>query len=171
MLRAGTVCRPLDFRSILMSQQTVPARPTAAFVGASWVALIIALLAFGVGLWNAELDPSEKGFLGTLLLLGLFAAIAVQKSVRDRSEGVPVTGIFLGLSWAMVLTSLVLVAVSLGNAPLELSEKGFFGLAFTMALFSVVAVQKNVRDLAAAGPAPVAPKPAVEPDAQANVWQ
>ena len=98
-----------------MSQQPVPARPTAAFVGASWVALVIALLAFGVGLWNAKLDPAEKGFLGTLLLLGLFSAIAVQKSVRDRSEGVPVTGIFLGLSWAMVLTSLVLVGHGAGQ--------------------------------------------------------
>ena len=154
-----------------MSLNPVPARPTAAFVGASWVALIIALLAYGVGLWNAELDPSEKGFLGTLLLLGLFSAIAVQKSVRDRAEGVPVTSIFLGLSWAMVLTSLVLVSTALVNAPLELSEKGFFGLSFTMALFSVVAVQKNVRDLAAAGPAPAAPKPVVEPDVKATVWQ
>ena len=98
-----------------MSQIPVPARPTAAFVGASWVALVIALLAYGVGLWNAELDPSEKGFLGTLLLLGLFSAIAVQKSVRDRAEGVPVTGIFLGLSWAMVLTSLVLVSIGAGQ--------------------------------------------------------
>lgn len=154
-----------------MSLNPVPARPTAAFVGASWVALVIALLAYGVGLWNAELDPAEKGFLGTLLLLGLFSAIAVQKSVRDRAEGVPVTGIFLGLAWAMVLTSLVLVSIALGNAPMELSEKGFFGLSFTMALFSVVAVQKNVRDLAAAGPAPTAPKPQNEPDSKATVWQ
>jgi len=154
-----------------MSQNPVPARPTAAFVGASWVALAIALLAYGVGLWNAELVPSEKGFLGTLLLLGLFSAIAVQKSVRDRAEGVPVTGIFLGLAWGMVLTSLVLVSVALVNAPLELSEKGFFGLSFTMALFSVVAVQKNVRDLAAAGPAPVAPTMPAEPDVKATVWQ
>ncbi|GEK23527.1 inner membrane protein YiaA [Cellulomonas xylanilytica] len=155
-----------------MSQQhPVPARPTAAFVGASWVALCIALLAYGVGLWNAQMDPAEKGFLGTLLLLGLFSAIAVQKSVRDRAEGVPVTGIFLGLSWAMVLTSLVLVSTALADAPLELSEKGFFGLSFTMALFSVVAVQKNVRDLAAAGPAPVTPKLTAEPESTATVWQ
>ena len=153
-----------------MSQTPVPARPTAAFVGASWVALVIAIGAFGIGLWNAKLDPSEKGFLGTLLLLGLFSAIAVQKSVRDRAEGVPVTSIFLGLSWAMVLTSLVLTGTALANAPLELSEKGFFGLGFTMALFAVVAVQKNVRDLAAAGPAPAAPKSA-EPDVPATVWQ
>ena len=70
----------------------------------------------------------------------------------------------------MVLASLVLVTVGLSNANLELSEKGFFGLGFAMALFSVVAVQKNVRDLAASGPAPAVQKPPVEPDPQANVW-
>ncbi|WP_315094426.1 inner membrane protein YiaA [uncultured Cellulomonas sp.] len=154
-----------------MSQHPVPARPTAAFVGASWLALVIAVSAFGIGLWNAQMDPSEKGFLGTTLLLGLFSAIALQKSVRDRAEGVPVTAIFLGLSWSMVLVSLVLVTAGLSDAPLELSEKGFFGLGFTMALFSVVAVQKNVRDLAAAGPAPAPTTKPAEPDVHATVWQ
>ena len=157
-----------------MSQPPVPARPTAAFVGASWLALVISVAAFGIGLWNAEMELSEKGFYGTVMLLGLFSAIAVQKSVRDRAEGVPVTGIFLGLSWAMVVTSLVLMATGLSNADLELSEKGFFGLGFAMALFSVVAVQKNVRDLAASGPAPAAapalPHPTAEPDIQTTVW-
>lgn len=152
----------------MTQQQTVPARPTAAFVGASWVALIISVSAFAVGLWNAEMLLSEKGFYLTLLLLGLYSAIALQKSVRDRAEGVPVTGIFLGLSWSMVLISLLLVAVGLANASLALSEKGFYGLGYTMALFSVIAVQKNIRDLAAAGPAP-RPAPA-EQDVQATVW-
>jgi len=153
-----------------MSQHTVPARPTAAFVGASWVALLISVGAFGIGLWNAEMELSEKGFYGTLLLLGLFSAIALQKSVRDRAEGVPVTGIFLGLSWSMVIISLVLVATGLGNSTLELSEKGFFGLGYAMALFSVVAVQKNVRDLAASAPAATAVPPLPETDVQATVW-
>ena len=155
-----------------MSQQPVPARPTAAFVGASWVALVIALTAFAVGLWNADMLLSEKGFYGSLLLLGLYSAIALQKSVRDRAEGIPVTGIFLGLSWSMVLVSLLLVAIGLVNSTLTLSEKGFYGLGYTMALFAVIAVQKNVRDLAAAGPAPQPAKPApVDVDPQAAVWQ
>ena len=155
-----------------MSQQPVPVRPTAAFVGASWVALVIALTAFAVGLWNADMLLSEKGFYGTLLLLGLYSAIALQKSVRDRAEGIPVTGIFLGLSWSMVLVSLLLVAIGLVNSTLTLSEKGFYGLGYTMALFAVIAVQKNVRDLAAAGPAPQPAKPApADVDPQAAVWQ
>lgn len=155
-----------------MSQQSVPARPTAAFVGASWVALVIAISAFAIGLWNAKMELSEKGFYGTLLLLGLYSAIALQKSVRDRAEGVPVTGIFLGLSWSMVLVSLLLVAVGLANANLTLSEKGFYGLGYTMALFAVIAVQKNIRDLAAAGPAPRTPQqPPTDTDPQAAVWK
>jgi len=158
-----------------MSQQIVPARPTAAFIGASWVALVIAVSAFGIGLWNAGMTDSEKGFYLATLLLGLFSAIALQKSVRDRAEGIPVTGIFLGLSWAMVLTSLVMVTVGLVNSGMTLSEKGFYGLAFAMSLFAAVAVQKNVRDLAAAnaaaGPSVVPPRPAVEQDVQATVWQ
>ena len=136
-----------------MSQPAaVPMRPTAAFVGASWFALLLALTCFAVGLWNAGMTLSEKGFYGTVLLLGLFAAVALQKSVRDRIEGIPVTSIFLGLAWAMVLTSIVLMAAGLSNAAMTLSEKGFYGLAFAMALFAAVAVQKNIRDAAAAGP-------------------
>ncbi len=85
------------------------------------------------------------------------------------------TSIFLGLAWAMVLTSLVLVSVGgLANSSMTLSEKGFYGLAFAMSLFSSVAVQKNVRDLAASNaadaPVVVAQRP-IEPDVKATVWQ
>lgn len=124
-------------------------RPTAAFVGASWVALGLGASVFFIGLYNANLLLSEKGFYLTVFLLGLFAAIAVQKSVRDRAEGVPVTGVFLGVSWGMLLAALLLMSIGLWNANMLLSEKGFYGIGFAMSLFAVVAVQKNVRDLAA----------------------
>jgi uncharacterized membrane protein YiaA len=29
----------------------------------------------------------------------LFSAVSLQKSVRDRIEGIPVTGIYYGLCW------------------------------------------------------------------------
>jgi uncharacterized membrane protein YiaA len=35
----------------------------------------------------------------------------------------------------------------LWNAELLLSEKGFYGMSFTLALFSAIAVQKNTRDV------------------------
>jgi len=134
-----------------MTQHT-PTRPTAAFVGASWAALLAGCLAFVVGLWNAHLALSEKGYYLTILLYGLFAAVSLQKSVRDRMEGIPVSGIYFALAWISVGASLVLLGVGLWNATLASSEKGFYAMSFTLAVFAAVAVQKNVRDLAAAGP-------------------
>jgi uncharacterized membrane protein YiaA len=122
--------------------------PTDAFVGASWFALIIGMVSYCVGLWNAEMWLSEKGYYFTLLLFGLFSVISVQKAVRDRLEGVPVTNVYYGISWFTTITSLVLLVIGLWNADLELSEKGFYGMSFTLSLFAAVTVQKNIRDLA-----------------------
>lgn len=130
--------------------QTVPARPTAAFVGASWVALGLGSSLFFIGLYNASMTLAEKGFYLAVFLLGIFAAVSVQKAVRDRAEDVPVTGVYLGVAWSMLLAAVVLLTIGLWNADLLLSEKGFYGIGFAMSLFAVVAVQKNVRDLAAA---------------------
>lgn len=136
-------------KKVMSGQNQQVGRPTMAFVGASWVALGIGVVVYLIGLWNANMTLSEKGFYLAIFLLGLFAAISVQKSVRDRAEGIPVTGVFLGLSWTMLLVSIALLCIGLWNASLLLSEKGFYGIAFVMSLFAVVAVQKNVRDLAA----------------------
>lgn len=43
---------------------------------------------------------------------------------------------------------MLLLGVGLWNATLAMSEKGFYGMAFCLALFSAIAVQKNIRDLA-----------------------
>ncbi len=58
-------------------------------------------------------------------------------------------GIYFALCWLGQGIALVLLAVGLWNAEPALSEKGFFGMAFPFSLFGSVAVQKNVRDLAA----------------------
>lgn len=51
--------------------------------GLSWFSTILAIVLLTVGLWNATLLPSEKGFYAFAFLLSLFAAIAVQKNTRD----------------------------------------------------------------------------------------
>jgi uncharacterized membrane protein YiaA len=122
-------------------------RPTPAFIGASWVALFIGAIAFLVGVWNASMLIHEKGFYVTILLYGLFAAVSLQKSVRDQLQGIPVTFIYFGLCWFSLGATVLLLTVGLWNAPLALSEKGFFGMAFVLSLFAAVAVQKNVRDI------------------------
>lgn len=123
-------------------------RPTGAFIGASWAALFVGALVYLVGLWNAQMQLNEKGYYFTLLMYGLFSAVSLQKSVRDRLEGIPVTGIYYGLCWVSLLLAVLLLAIGLWNATLAPSEKGFYAMAFLLSLFGAVAVQKNIRDVA-----------------------
>jgi len=102
-----------------------------AFVAASWVALATGAIGFIIGLWRAEMQLNEKGFYFTLLLFGLFAVVSLQKSVRDRMEGLQVTDIYYSGLW---------------NAELLPSEKGFYAFAFLLSLFGAITVQKNTRD-------------------------
>ena len=130
---------------------TQPYKPTAAFVGASWLALLTGIVAYLIGLYNAGMGWTARGFYFTVLLLGLFAVVSLQKAVRDRLEGVPVTPIYYGLSWLATGASMLLLTIGLWNADMARSEKGFYAMAFVLAMFAAVAVQKNVRDLATAG--------------------
>ncbi|MCE7984797.1 MAG: hypothetical protein DYG89_26795 [Caldilinea sp. CFX5] len=120
--------------------------PSNAFTGASWLALAVGIVGFCVGLWNAEMLLNEKGYFLTLLLYGLFSAVSVQKVVRDRMEGIPVTDVYYGICWASTIISLLLLVIGLWNAPLWLSEKGFYAIAYFLSLFALIAVQKNTRD-------------------------
>jgi len=74
-------------------------KPSNAFIGASWTALVTSMTGYLIGLWHAQMQLNEKGYYFTVLMYGLFSAVAVQKCVRDRLEGVPVTDIFYGISW------------------------------------------------------------------------
>jgi len=121
-------------------------KPSSAFIGISWLALFSGGLAFLIGLWNASMQLNEKGFYLTLLCYGLFAAVSLQKAVRDRLEGIAVTSLYYGLCWLSLGVVLLLMLIGLWNATLLPSEKGFYSMAFLMSLFGAVAVQKNVRD-------------------------
>lgn len=122
-------------------------RPTSAFISASWSALFIGMVSYCIGLWNANMWLNEKGYYFTLLLFGLFSVVSVQKSVRDRQEGLPVTDAYYGISWFTTIASILLLTIGLWNADIELSEKGFYGMSFALSLFAAVAVQKNTRDI------------------------
>ena len=128
-------------------QKVYDQKPTSAFIGASWAVLAIGMISFCVGLWNSDMQLNEKGYYFTILLFGLFSVISVQKAVRDKMEGIPVTEIYYGISWFTTIAAILLLVVGLWNAELELSEKGFYGMSFTLSLFASVAVQKNTRDM------------------------
>lgn len=128
-------------------------KPTNAFIGASWAALFLGTVAYMWGLWNAAMPVYEKGYYFVIIVYGLFSAVSLQKSVRDRMEGIRVTNLYYGLAWVSVLLACSLLVIGLWNATLAPSEKGFYAMAFVMSLFAAVAVQKNVRDVAFFEPA------------------
>lgn len=125
-------------------------KPSGAFVATSWIALGAGMFGFLAGLWRSEMLLNEKGYYFTILMYGLFAAVSVQKSVRDRLEGIPVTDLYYGISWISTILAILLLAVGLWNATLLPSEKGFYAFAYILALFGAITVQKNTRDIQAA---------------------
>ena len=127
--------------------------PSAAFIAASWSAFFIGTAAFIIGLWNAGMALNEKGYYFTVLMFGLFAAVSVQKAVRDQLEAIPVTNLYYGIAWFATILSIVLLTIGLWNADMQKSEKGFYAMSFTLSVFAAIAVQKNTRDLKASKPA------------------
>lgn len=122
-------------------------KSTQAYVIASWIALAAGAAGFLIGLWNAEMGIEEKGYYFTVLAFGLFSAVSVQKSVRDRIEGIPVSNMYYGISWAGIVLAVALLVIGLYNATnIDLSEKGFYGMAYVLAIFGAITVQKNTRD-------------------------
>ncbi|MEO9802682.1 MAG: inner membrane protein YiaA [Reichenbachiella sp.] len=125
-----------------MTQKT-----SSAFIAASWVALGAGIIGYLIGLFRADMLLNEKGYYFTILMFGLFAAVSLQKSVRDKLEGIPVTEIYFGICWFGTILSIVLLIIGLWNADLLPSEKGFYSFAFLLSMFGAITVQKNTRDL------------------------
>lgn len=121
--------------------------PTPAFKGASLAALIIGVSAYLIGLFNAAMELNEKGYYFAILIFGLYASVSLQKAVRDKDEGIPVTNIYYGISWFALIIAIFLMGIGLYNAgSIILSEKGFYAMAFVLSIFAAITVQKNVRD-------------------------
>lgn len=60
---------------------------TSIYYGISWFALIVSILLMAIGLYNAgSIILSEKGFYAMSFVLSLFAAITVQKNIRDTQR-------------------------------------------------------------------------------------
>jgi uncharacterized membrane protein YiaA len=56
---------------------------TGVYYGLAWFCALLSIVLLIIGLWNATLTRSEKGFYAMAFTLSLFAAIAVQKNTRD----------------------------------------------------------------------------------------
>ena len=93
------------------------------------------------------MELNEKGYYFAILIFGLYASVSLQKAVRDKDEGIPVTNIYYGISWFALIIAISLMGIGLYNAgSISLSEKGFYGMAYVLSIFAAITVQKNVRD-------------------------
>lgn len=120
--------------------------PTKSYIFASIAALFIGAGAYGIGLFNADMALNEKGYYLCIILYGLFSVVSLQKTIRDKTEGIATSKIYYSISWASAGISIGLLAIGLFNAELLLSEKGFYAMAYVLSIFAAVTVQKNVRD-------------------------
>ena len=121
-------------------------KPTSAYIGATWGVSIIGLLSYCIGLWNASMELNEKGYYFSILLMGVYAVISLQKAVRDKAEEIKTSEMYYGISWVIVIAALLLLVIGLRNADLLLSEKGFYGISYLLSLFGAITIQKNNRD-------------------------
>mgnify|MGYP005981522839 CR=1 FL=1 len=121
-----------------------------AFNMMSWLALVGGVVVYLIGLWRSGMELNEKGYYFAVVLLGLFASVSLQKTVRDRMEDIPTSHMYYISCVAAFAISVILLAIGLWNAELLPSEKGFYAIAFFLCLFGAISVQKNVRDKQAA---------------------
>jgi uncharacterized membrane protein YiaA len=120
--------------------------PTKSYSIASIAALVIGTGAYLIGLYNADMALNEKGYYFAIILYGLFSMVSLQKTIRDKLEGIITSKIYYTLAWVSSGFAIALLTIGLINANLLLSEKGFFAMAYVLSLFAAVSVQKNVRD-------------------------
>jgi len=86
---------------------------------------------------------TEKYYFVTVLLFGLFAIVSLQKSVRDRLEGISIIDIYYYIFWFGTLIFITLLAAGLILADLLPSEKGFYAFAYLLGIYGAVTVQKR----------------------------
>lgn len=121
---------------------------SGSYKAATLACLVASVSAYLIGLWNAQMELNEKGYYLICLLFGLFSAISLQKVIRDKAEGLFVSEKYKAICIVATGAAIALFLIGLWNATLLLSEKGFYIMAFLLALFSSATMQKNERDQA-----------------------
>jgi len=125
-------------------------KPTKPFVITCIAMLIAGTSAFVIGLMNVTMELNEKGYYFAILIFGLFSFVSLQKTVRDKLEGQTISKAYSIMCWVSSAAAVALLAIGLVNADLQLSEKGFYAMAYLLSGFAAITVQKNVRDIQSA---------------------
>lgn len=127
----------------MTSHDTPVPKPSQTYLVMTYVVAAIGLACYLVGLFNADIQLNEKGYYLAIYVLAMFSTVALQKSIRDKEDGLDSTSnSFITMSWCALAAAVAFLLVGLFNANMALSEKGFYGVTFIMSLFALMSAQK-----------------------------
>lgn len=124
-------------------------KPSPVFIGASWLVMAFAAIAFTLVLYDLATETTVKGFYAMVVLFAMFGVVALSKSVRDKVEGIPVSPAFYGLSFAAVAIPAVALILMLIFSDFAIATRWLIFICAVLLVYATAAVQKNIRDLAA----------------------
>lgn len=112
----------------------------------TWIAFILAFSFTLVAIWNTEWILVEKGFYTIVIGWITFSAFSLVKTLRDKMEGVKVTGEYIFLTWASTLASFAIGMIAIWNTEWQLVEKGYYWLGIIFITYTSFALSKEIRD-------------------------
>lgn len=125
--------------------------PSKAYIAATAACIGLSIGAYLIGVWRSGMQLNEQGYYLICLLFGLFSSVTLQKVIRDKSEGIQVSEKYRLITVFAMASSVALFAIGLFNASMLPSEKGFFAMAYILAMYSSITAQKNEADRRACG--------------------
>lgn len=112
----------------------------------TWLAFIVAFSFTLIAIWNTEWILVEKGFYTIVLGWVTFSAFSLVKTLRDKSEGIKVSGEYVFLAWLSTLASFGIGMISIWNTEWILVEKGYYWLGLIFVTYTSFALSKEIRD-------------------------
>ena len=96
-----------------------------------------------IAIWNTEWQLVEKGFYTIVLGWITFSAFSLVKTLRDKSEGLKVSGEYIFLAWLSTLASFGIGMIAIWNTEWVLVEKGYYWLGLLFVSYTAFALSKG----------------------------
>lgn len=111
----------------------------------SWTMLLIAMLAFLVGVWNTDWVRMEKGYYTMVVWLIFISIFLTMKIYMDREQGIYHSFIYMGVATASTIASIIWGVVSISNTEWPLYLKAYFWLCIGLLAFATFIVSIEIR--------------------------
>ena len=122
-------------------------KDTGAWIFQTWAAAVISAMTSLYGIWVLK-DQNNQNFL--LMIMGfffcVFAAITLQKMIRDNQEKAQDTASYRITTWSAFVISLTLTGYCLRSVELEHWHRAQLITSFLFVISSVFVLTKTLRD-------------------------